>query len=342
MGDEKEILLQVNNLSVEFQTARGPLTAVNGISLSLRRGEVLGLVGESGCGKSVTALSILGLLSRSGNVTHGEVLFKRQNLLEFNQEKLRQVRGKHIAMIFQDPDSALNPVRTIGRQFMETLRRRLSFQSRPAYHRAVEALSYMKLADPEKIMKRYPFQLSGGMKQRVMIAMALAMHPEILIADEPTMALDVTIQAQILMEIHSLKEKIGTGILLISHNMGVIAQLADRVAVMYAGTIVEHGTTDSVFLNPAHPYTRALLRSIPELDNHSHSLSSIQGGPPKFPDSMTGCLFSPRCGRTTNICRATRPFLKSLRNGQRVACFFPEEETLVREKKDRKGSHVSP
>jgi oligopeptide/dipeptide ABC transporter ATP-binding protein len=325
---KKDALLEVKNLKVAFHSGNGDLTAVNGISLTLAWGEVLGLVGESGCGKSMAALSILRLLPQAGRIICGEVWLKGQDLLKFSKDKIRQVRGRKIAMILQDPNLALNPVRTIGRQFTETLRIRMSLSAGAAFRRAVEALLSMELAEPEKIMKCYPFQLSGGMRQRVMITMALAMSPEILIADEPTTALDVTVQAQILLEMKKLKDRLGTGILLISHNMGVIAQLADRVAVMYAGDIVEQGLVDTVFSQPAHPYTQALLRSIPKLEGNTKMLYSIKGQPPKSADSTAGCPFYPRCEKGADICRDVRPTWKDIGNGQGAVCFFPLMEKL--------------
>lgn len=327
MDDGKEALLEVRDLKVVFHSNKRDLTAVNGVSLSLARGEVLGLVGESGCGKSMTALSILRLLPQGGKIASGEVWLKGQDLMKFSKDKIRQVRGRQIAMIFQDPNLSLNPVRTIGKQFTETLRKRLFLSGGDAFHKGVEALLAMELAEPERLMRRYPFQLSGGMKQRVMIAMALALNPEILIADEPTTALDVTVQAQILMEMKKLKASMGTGILLISHNMGVIAQLSDRVAVMYAGDIVEQGLVDTVFFQPAHPYTQALLNSVPELEGHTKSLCFINGQPPNSGNLSVGCPFYPRCTKGEEICRNVRPAWKDRGNGQSVACFFPLEHT---------------
>lgn len=330
MEERKEIHLDVDNLKVVFYSSKGDVTVVNGVSLSLARGEVLGLVGESGCGKSITALSILRLLPQAGKITQGEVRLQGQDLLKLSKDKIRQIRGRQIGMIFQDPNLALNPVRTIGRQFIETLRFRLTLSKPAAFRHAVEALLAMELADPEIIMKRYPFQLSGGMRQRVMIAMALAMSPDILIADEPTTALDVTVQAQILMEMRRLKDRLGTGILLISHNMGVIAQLSDRVAVMYAGGIVETGSVDAIFSRPAHPYTQALLHSVPELEGDKKTLYSIQGQPPKSAELVVGCPFYPRCLKKADVCREVRPTGRDIGNGHIVACLFPLEERLER------------
>lgn len=319
----QEVRLEVKDLKVVFQTSQGNLTALNRVSLSLARGEVLGLVGESGCGKSITALSLLRLLPQAGRITQGEILLEGQDLLKLNKEEIRQVRGRRIGMIFQDPNLALNPVRTIGRQLTETLRLRLNLSAPAAFRQGGEALSAMELADPERLMKRYPFQLSGGMRQRVMIAMAMAIRPDFLIADEPTTALDVTVQAQILMEMRKLKESQGTGILLISHNMGVIAQLSQRVAVMYAGEIVESGLVDSIFAQPAHPYTQALLQSVPQLAGDKKTLYSILGQPPNSAEWPVGCPFYPRCFQKADICREARPPEKYIGEGQRAACFFP-------------------
>ncbi len=320
---KKQYLLEVKDLRVAFPTEKGSLMAVNGVDLTLEKGEVLGLVGESACGKSMTALSILRLLPPGGKITGGEVNLEGENLLHLSREKMRRLRGRKISMIFQDPHMALNPVRTVGSQFTETLRERLDLPREKARRRAAEMLFAMELADPEKVMKRYPFQLSGGMRQRVMIAMTLALDPDILIADEPTTALDVTVQAQILSEMEKLKNNLDTGILLISHNMGVIAQLSDRVAVMYAGSIVEEGPASLIFSSPAHPYTQALLHSIPNINRNGQQLRSIKGQPPALNAIPQGCSFAPRCDAAGELCYTKRPPRVKLGEGRRLACFFP-------------------
>ncbi len=319
----KNNLLKINNLRVEFQNGKKKLTAVNGVSLTLERGEVLGLVGESACGKSITALSVLRLLPPGGKVESGEILLAGENLLALSSAKMRQVRGKRIAMIFQDPAMALNPIRTIGSQFRETLKIRLGLSAKAARQKAIAQLTGLELARPENILKQYPFQLSGGMRQRVMIAIALALDPDILIADEPTTALDVTVQAQILAEINRLKNSIDAGVLLISHNMGVIAQLADRVAVMYAGTVVEEGPAASLFSRPAHPYTQGLLKSIPYICCDNHKLHTIEGQPPLLNALPSGCPFAPRCERVREICYSELPHAVAVDHKHSAACFFP-------------------
>ncbi len=321
----KNSLLKINNLKVNFQNGKQIITAVNGVSLTLDCGEVLGLVGESACGKSVTALSVLGLLPPGGNVASGDILLAGKSLLALSPAEMRQVRGKKIAMIFQDPAMALNPIRTVGSQFRETLKVRLGLKHKAAQEKAISQLASLELARPEIILKQFPFQLSGGMRQRVMIAMALALDPDILIADEPTTALDVTVQAQILAEINKLKSRIDAGVLLISHNMGVIAQLADRVAVMYAGTILEEGPAKSLFSRPAHPYTQALLKSIPYICCGNQRLHTIKGQPPLLSALPGGCSFAPRCEKARDICHSELPQRVVVGEKQSAACFFPHD-----------------
>jgi oligopeptide/dipeptide ABC transporter ATP-binding protein len=314
--------LDVRNLNVTIQAGNGKLKPVNGVSFSLQRGEVLGLVGESACGKSMTALSVLRLLPRGGRAS-GEVYLAGEDLFRLPRDRMRQVRGKRIAMIFQDQNTTLNPVRTIGAQFLESLAAHLSFSRDTAGKKAQNMLSALGLPAPDKIMKRYPFQLSGGMRQRVMIALALSLEPDFLIADEPTTALDVTIQAQILSEMKRLRDVYGTGILLISHNMGVIAQLSDRVAVMYAGSILEAGPVRDLFHSPAHPYTRGLLSSVPDLCRSGQLLRSISGQPPALHNLPDGCPFAPRCDRTQERCQSEFPPAAVLAGEHRVCCFQP-------------------
>ncbi len=297
--------LQVEQLSTAFFTPREQFHAVSNVSFNLNKGEVLGLVGESACGKSITALSLLRLLPPGARIVSGRVHLNGTDLLALNQHEMRNLRGKGLACIFQDPHTALNPVRSIGVQFIETLKDRLGLNRDEAVAMAVNMLDRLGLPVPEKVMRQYPFQLSGGMKQRVIIALALCLQPEILIADEPTTALDVTVQAQVLWELNRLKKELGAGILLISHNMGVIAGMADRVAVMYGGTIVESGPVKSVFTRPAHPYTRGLLGSIPRLDQKNKRLCFIRGQPPGLAELnrlKEGCVFSPRCDLATAHC----------------------------------------
>lgn len=317
-------ILRVRDLNIAFYKHKRTKTVVDGLNLELYRGKVLGLVGESGCGKSITALSVLRLLPAGSRVMKGKIMLENRNLLSLSQAMMRQIRGSKIGMIFQDPNTTLNPVRTIGSQFVETLRTHLAVDKRSAESAAAVMLTALGLACPERIMRQYPFQLSGGMRQRVMIALAMALKPDVLIADEPTTALDVTVQAQILAEMSKLRELYHTGILLISHNMGVIAQLADAVAVMYAGTVVETGTAEAVFSRPAHPYTRGLLYSVPNLNQDARQkLATIKGQPPEPGQAPRGCSFAPRCAAADEICRRHKPALQALADGHQAACHLP-------------------
>jgi oligopeptide/dipeptide ABC transporter ATP-binding protein len=326
-----ESILKIKDLHVAFDRGKRLLTVINGLNLELFRGKVLGLVGESGCGKSMTALSILRLLPSGGSITGGEILLENNNLLALPQRVMRHIRGKKIGMIFQDPNATLNPVRTIGSQFVETLQARLSLDRQKARLIAENMLNSLGLACPERLMRCFPFQLSGGMRQRVMIALALSLQPDILLADEPTTALDVTVQAQILAEIKKLQEQYQTGILLVSHNMGVIAQLCDEVAVMYAGSIVETGTAEEIFKQPAHPYTQGLLGAIPHLNRKAgQKLAIIKGQPPSAGKIPRGCPFAPRCGEAVEVCRRSRPPLQVLKGSHGAACHFPL--TAIRDK----------
>ncbi|PKM48021.1 MAG: methionine ABC transporter ATP-binding protein [Firmicutes bacterium HGW-Firmicutes-8] len=333
----EEAALRVKNLSTHFYTPRGIVKAVNGISFQVKRGQVLGLVGESGCGKSITSLSILRLVPTPGKIVGGVIYLNGKNLLQLPKEEMRRVRGKEMAMIFQDPMTSFNPVRSIGRQFIETILAHMDITKEEAWNRAVEMLAKVGLPAPEKVMRQYPFQLSGGMRQRAMIAIALALNPKVLIADEPTTALDVTIQAQILAEMRRLKDEFGTGILLITHDLGVIAQLADEVAVMYAGSIMEYGSITTVFETPAHPYTRALLNSIPRLDRDEGTLKPVKGQPPSLLNLKEQCPFLPRCDRAGKLCSTKKPLLTAITPAHRVACNYPlstviqEEEVSYRE-----------
>jgi len=317
-------LLHIQDLAVEFQTPEGTARAVDGITFSLGKGETLGLVGESGCGKSVTSLSILGLVPRPpGRITRGEINFNGQDLRKLKEDQLRRVRGRDIAMIFQEPMTALNPVLTIGRQVAEPLMAHQGL-SRPEAHK--EALAWLeKVQIPAARMRLndYPHQLSGGMRQRVMIAMAMVCHPRLLIADEPTTALDVTIQAQILALMAELKAALAMAILLITHDLGVIAQNATRVLVMYAGEIIEEASTDTLFEDPRHPYTRGLMRSIPRLDSPGKQpLKEISGTVPPLTERIAGCKFAARCPQAFEICRRAHPELMGDNPGHRTRCWL--------------------
>lgn len=288
-------LLEVHNLKTYFFIEEGVVKAVDGVDFSIRPGEVLGLVGESGCGKSVTALSIMGLVGKPGKVMEGEILFDGRNLLQLSEAEMARVRGNHISMIFQQPQSSLNPVFKIGDQVTEVLQIHTRIRGEEAKKKAVELLQLVGIPDPESKAQAYPHELSGGQAQRVMIAMALALNPQLLIADEPTSALDVTIQAQILDLMRGLRASMNTAIILITHDLGVISEIADRVAVMYAGRIVEQADINRLFKNPMHPYTRGLMASIPILGRVKEYLEVIPGAVPNLLNLPPGCQFAPRC-----------------------------------------------
>ncbi|AIS52199.1 peptide ABC transporter ATP-binding protein y4tR [Thermoanaerobacter kivui] len=311
-------VLKVKNLSTYFYTQRGTVRSVNGISFTVAAGRTLCLVGESGCGKSVTALSLLRLIEPPGKIVSGEVWLDGRNLLELPLLELRRVRGKEISLVFQDPLTSLNPVLTIGTQLAETIVSHEEISWAEARRRAVELLLRLGLPDPERLMRLYPFQLSGGMRQRVMMAMALSMRPKVLIADEPTTALDVTVQAQILAELKRLQEELGMAVVLITHDLGVVAAVADEVAVMYAGSIVERGPVAEVFDRPAHPYTRALLRSVPRLDRDE--LVPVEGQPPSLLNLPAHCPFLPRCPQAGAACWGEKPKLREIGPGHAAAC----------------------
>jgi peptide/nickel transport system ATP-binding protein len=294
-GDRGTPLLDVRGLQTSFHTRDGVVRAVTGVDFSVHRGEVMGLVGESGCGKSVTSLSILRLIAPPGRIEAGEVLFDGTDLLKLRERDMRRVRGERISMIFQQPTSSLNPVYDVGMQVGEVLEIHRALKRRAARDRAMELLRMVGIPDPRRRLDAFPHELSGGMAQRVMIAMALACEPELLIADEPTTALDVTIQAQILDIMRSLQRETGTAIVLITHDLGVVAEMCDRVAVMYAGEIVEQSDVASLFADPKHPYTRGLIGSVPRLGDEREELAVIPGSVPNLIDLPTGCRFAPRC-----------------------------------------------
>ena len=319
-----EALLAVDGLRVEFATDRGRIYAVNGISFAIAEGETIGIVGESGCGKSVTSLALLGILARSGGVTSGTAMFAGRDLLKMSDRELRGVRGKEIAMIFQDPMTSLNPVHTVGGQIREALTAHFDMSTRDANVRVVELLEQVGIPSARSRATDYPHQFSGGMRQRAMIAMALACEPKLLIADEPTTALDVTIQAQILDLLQTLVAERGTALILITHDLGVVAGMCERVNVMYAGTIVETGTTDQLFAEPRHPYTLGLLQSVPRLDVGRHlPLRPIPGQPRNMLSPPTACPFAPRCRYRVAVCTEELPVLEERGHGQKAACFNP-------------------
>jgi oligopeptide/dipeptide ABC transporter ATP-binding protein len=315
-------VLSVRDLAVTFPTGRGPARAVEGISFDLRPGETLAIVGESGSGKSVSALAVLGLLPRGADVS-GSVRFDEDDLLTLPQRALRRVRGRGIAMVFQDPMTALNPMLTVGRQLTEGMQVHLGLRRRAAEERATELLASVGVPDPKGRLRAHPHELSGGLRQRVMIAMALSCDPSVLIADEPTTALDVTVQAQILDVVDHLRRRLGTAVLWISHDLGVVAGIADRVAVMYAGRIIEEAGVDDLFADPRHPYTRALLAARPVLGSRRVTLDAIPGRPPTPFERPPGCAFRPRCPVAADPrCDTEVPPLREVAPGHRVAVFY--------------------
>ncbi|MDD2426875.1 MAG: ABC transporter ATP-binding protein [Eubacteriales bacterium] len=295
-------LLEVRDLHTSFFTDAGEVKAVNGVSFDLEYGKVLGIVGESGSGKSVTAYSIMQILAPTGKIVSGSIIFDGQELIGISEKEMRSIRGKRISIIFQDPMTSLNPVYTIGHQLMEAVRLHTDYKGAAIKERAVELLRLVNVNDPEKRIKQYPYEFSGGMRQRVMIAMALACEPDILIADEPTTALDVTIQAQILELMNSLQAEIGMSIIMITHDLGVVAQMCDDVVVMYAGEICERGTAENIYYNPHHEYTKGLLNSIPTAASTGHKLKPISGTPIDLLNLPAGCPFAPRCDEAMKIC----------------------------------------
>jgi len=318
-----DLLLDIKGLETQFKTPDGIVHAVNGVSFGLKEGETLGVVGESGCGKSVTMLSVLGLIaSPPGKITAGEALFLGQDLLKMPKEELRHIRGAQIAMIFQDPMTSLNPVLTIGRQLEEPLMLHLGMTKNQARERAAELLSMVGIPNAKDRLSDYPHQYSGGMRQRVMIAMALSCSPQVLIADEPTTALDVTIQAQIMDLVKRLRNELGMTIIWITHDLGVVAGLAQRVIVMYGGLIIEEAPVNELFANPSHPYTVGLIGSLPRVDETKHSrLFSIEGQPPVLYQKPQACPFAPRCKWVMERCWKENPTLETFDNEHRIACF---------------------
>ncbi|SFC18144.1 ABC transporter ATP-binding protein [Clostridium uliginosum] len=316
------MLLDIKNLKTEFITKKGTITAVNGVDFNVDKGEVVAIVGESGSGKSVTSLSIMGLHSRTSKTKmSGEILFKSENLLEKSEKEMQNLRGKQLSMIFQEPMTSLNPVFTIGRQITEAIIKHEGLNKKEARNRAIEMLTLVGIPSPEARIDNYPHQLSGGMRQRVMIAIALSCNPELLIADEPTTALDVTIQAQILELMLELKNKLGTAILLITHDLGVVAEVADRVVVMYCGKVVEKALIKDIFKDPKHPYTKGLLNSIPKIEDDVERLFIIPGTVPNPLELPTGCTFRNRCPNCMDKCTYESPPLISLENRE-VRCFL--------------------
>ena len=319
-------LLKVRDLRTSFFTDAGEVRAVNGVSFNLERGKVLGIVGESGSGKSVTAYSIMQILAATGKIVGGSIKLDGQELVGAGEKVMKDVRGNRISIIFQDPMTSLNPTYTIGHQLMEAILLHTSRNKQQAYERAVEMLRLVNVNEPEKRMKQYPYEFSGGMRQRVMIAMALACEPDILIADEPTTALDVTIQAQILELMKSLQAELGMAIIMITHDLGVVAQLCDEVIVMYAGSICEQGTADEIFYNPRHEYTKGLLRSIPTAHTAGTRLKPITGTPIDLLNMPAGCPFAPRCDAAMKICIRQRPERMVINDQHFASCWMNVRE----------------
>ncbi|MEC0330910.1 ABC transporter ATP-binding protein [Paenibacillus macerans] len=322
-------LLEISGLRTEFTTPGGVIKAVDGVSFTVRKGETLGIVGESGCGKSITSLSIMQLLpKRVGRVAAGEIRFEGKNLLTASRREMRQIRGNRIAMIFQEPMTSLNPVFKVGKQVSEAARYHLKIGKQEARRRVVEMLAKVGIPRPEKIFDQYPHQLSGGMRQRVMIAMAMVCNPSLLIADEPTTALDVTIQAQILDLMRDLQSKEGTSIMMITHDLGVVAEMCDRVVIMYAGQVVEETDVKTLFREPRHPYTRGLLASLPQLAGDADRLKSIPGQVPNPLEMPSGCRFAPRCPMRVERCEQSDPELKEVAPGHLCRCLLEQEASL--------------
>ena len=315
-------LLEVTDLHTSFFTPAGEVKAVTGVSFFLDHGKVLGIVGESGSGKSVTAYSVMQILEKTGKIVSGSIKFDGQELVGMSEKEMKKIRGNKISIIFQDPMTSLNPTYTIGHQLMEAIMLHTDRNRKQAYERAVEMLRLVNVNEPEKRMKQYPFEFSGGMRQRVMIAMALACEPDILIADEPTTALDVTIQAQILELMQSLQKELGMAIIMITHDLGVVAQMCDEVIVMYAGSICEQGTADEIFYNPRHEYTKGLMRSIPTLDDDNNKLQPITGTPIDLLNMPEGCPFAPRCEAAMKICTREKCQRMGINENHAAACWM--------------------
>ena len=319
-------MLEVNDLHTSFFTPAGEVKAVNGVSFYLDHGKVLGIVGESGSGKSVTAYSIMQILEKTGKIVSGSIKFNGQELVDAGEKVMKTIRGNKISIIFQDPMTSLNPTYTIGKQLMEAIMLHTPRNRKQARERAIEMLQLVNINEPEKRMKQYPFEFSGGMRQRIMIAMALACEPDILIADEPTTALDVTIQAQILELMQSLQKELGMAIIMITHDLGVVAQMCDEVIVMYAGSICEQGTADEIFYNPKHEYTKGLMRSIPTVDNDDEKLEPITGTPIDLLNMPKGCPFAPRCEAAMKVCLRERCQRMQINDMHQAACWLNVKE----------------
>ena len=330
-----ENILSVQNLHTSFHTDKGEVKAVNGVTFNLEKGKILGIVGESGSGKSVTAYSIMRILEKNGRITEGKILYKGQDIAEFSEKQMREFRGKCCSIIFQDPMTSLNPVFTVGNQLREAIELHTDRKGKEAEARAIEMLTLVGVNEPEKRVKQYPYELSGGMRQRVMIAMALACEPDILIADEPTTALDVTIQAQILELMQSLQKKLGMAIIMVTHDLGVIADMCDEIIVMYGGRVCERGTAEYIFYRPHHEYTKGLLRSIPNVDRIGEKLIPIPGTPINLLNMPKGCAFCPRCEEAMKICIEEQPPEMQMPDGHFASCWLNVKAAMEEEKGGR-------
>lgn len=323
-----ETILSVQNLHTSFTTGKGDVHAVNGVSFNLDRGKILGIVGESGSGKSVTAYSIMRILESNGRISEGKILYKGEDIAQFSEKQMREFRGKCCSIIFQDPMTSLNPVFTIGYQLKEAIELHTSRKGKEAEDRAIEMLTLVGVNEPEKRIKQYPFELSGGMRQRVMIAMALSCEPDILIADEPTTALDVTIQAQILELMQDLQKKLGMAIIMVTHDLGVIADMCDEIIVMYGGRVCERGTAEDIFYRPSHEYTKGLLRSIPNVDRMGQRLVPIPGTPINLLNMPKGCAFCPRCEHAMKICLEEKAPEMQMPDGHFASCWLNVKKAM--------------
>ena len=330
-----ENILSVQNLHTSFHTDKGEVKAVNGVTFNLEKGKILGIVGESGSGKSVTAYSIMRILEKNGRIPEGKILYKGQDIAEFSEKQMREFRGKCCSIIFQDPMTSLNPVFTVGNQLKEAIELHTDRKGKEAEARAIEMLTLVGVNEPEKRVKQYPYELSGGMRQRVMIAMALACEPDILIADEPTTALDVTIQAQILELMQSLQKKLGMAIIMVTHDLGVIADMCDEIIVMYGGRVCERGTAEDIFYRPHHEYTKGLLRSIPNVDRIGEKLVPIPGTPINLLNMPKGCAFCPRCEEAMKICIEEQPPEMQMPDGHFASCWLNVKAAMEEEKGGR-------
>lgn len=328
----KDVLLGVNELEVSFFTHAGEVKAVRKVSYDLKYGEAMGIVGESGSGKSVSSYALMGIIPEPGKVIGGSINFEDKEIIGLPEAEMQKLRGKDVGMVFQDPMTSLNPVFTVGSQIDESLRKHTNLNKKQRQKRIIELFELVGINQPEKRLKQYPHEFSGGMRQRVMIAMALACNPKLLIADEPTTALDVTIQAQIIELLKELKEKINMSIIFITHDLGVISEICDKVAVMYAGNIIERGSIDDIFYNPKHPYTLGLLKSIPKINADEHErLIPIEGNPVDLINPPKGCAFAPRCDSCMNICMEQEPPVYSIENQHEASCWLLVKEEFERE-----------